>query len=439
MSHLFFVTGVLCSQAPQLPSPAEVEPTEGLFLSLESAVARLQAQSPRMLLQKESVRRALERSNQVRSELLPQFSLSATQTRQRYGNTFGLGALSGNPRNNFGARVEARQVLFDGVKYSEFKAARVARDVAEFDFEVAREDLVELTAQLYYTQLRDLQRIEIVASNLERDRALLELARRQFEAGVAIQLDITRAEVRVATQQRLLMEAHTQAADSSLQLKSLLDFDLDQELRLDRSSFDSLMAGSAVPTDTQFSAQAEQRPELRAQRMALRQAQIAQRTAKWERLPKLEAFGEWGYDSTEIFDQQEQEAWLVGLSISVPIFEGGRIAAQRRAAQALVRQNEYRLRELENEVKREFRFSRIDMDSRRAQIAIAEAEVRLGQAEVAQAEERYRKGLADNRALIDGRQALSDAENSHLQAAYLYALSRVAFARATGDVERFFE
>ena len=235
------------------------------------------------------------------------------------------------------------------------------------------------------------------------------------------------------------MEAHTQAADSSLQLKSLLDLDLDQVLRLDHSGFDSLMAGEAVEADPQYAALAEQRPELRAQRMALRQAQITQRAAKWKRLPKLEAFGEWGYDGAEAFDQEEGEAWLVGLSISVPIFEGGRIAAEQREAGALVRQNEYRLRDLENEVKREFRFSRIEMDSRRAQIAIAEDEVRLGQAEVAQAEERYREGLADNRALIDGRQALADAENSHLQAAYLYALSRVAFARATGDVERFFE
>jgi outer membrane protein TolC len=65
--------------------------------------------------------------------------------------------------------------------------------------------------------------------------------------------------------------------------------------------------------------------------------------------------------------------------------------------------------------------------------------VRLGEAEVAQSQQRYREGLADNRALIDARQNLADAEDSYLQSVYLYALSRLAFARATGDVERFFE
>ncbi|MDP4878936.1 MAG: TolC family protein, partial [Opitutales bacterium] len=183
----------------------------------------------------------------------------------------------------------------------------------------------------------------------------------------------------------------------------------------------------------------ELRPELASEQLQLDQARLTRKAAAWQRLPSIELFGEWGYDSDDAFDRDEKEAWLAGIRASIPIFEGGRIASERREAAAVVRQREYLMRDLGNRIQREFRFAMIDMDSRYAQIEIARDEIRLGRAEIEQAEERYREGLADNRELIDAQQRLSDAENSHLRAIYLYGLSRLAFARAIGSVERVLE
>lgn len=437
MSHLFFGWALVCLAQAEAMASAEV--SEEVVLTLDSAVERLKAQSPRLLFERETVKRALASQDQVRSALLPHFSVTGQQTRQRSGNSYAVSPGQGNPNSSFRSRIEARQVLFDGVKYSELGAAKIAYDVAELDYAVLLEDLLELMAQLFYTQLRDLKQVEIIETNIERDQALLALARQQYDAGAAILLDVTRAEVRVATQRRILMQAQTQAQNSLLQLKSLLDFDLERSVRVDHAEYNQLLLLELREQDSEFLALAEQRPELRSQRQAVEQAEVVKQAAAWKRLPTLEAFGDWGYDSGEIFDDEEGEAWLVGIRASIPLFEGGRIAAQKREASAALRQSEYRLRELENELKREFHFTRIDMDSRYAQIEIAQEELRLGQAEVEQAEQRYREGLADNRELIDARQNLADAENSHLQAIYFYALSRLAFARATGDVARFFE
>ena len=123
----------------------------------------------------------------------------------------------------------------------------------------------------------------------------------------------------------------------------------------------------------------------------------------------------------------------------MPLWEGGRIAAEKREAAAALRQNEYEMRDLRNRIEREFKFSIIEMDARYAQIEIASDEVRLGRDEVEQALERYREGLADNRELIDAQNRLAGAERSHLRAIYLYGLSRLAFARSIGAVERVLE
>ncbi|MEM8868647.1 MAG: TolC family protein, partial [Verrucomicrobiota bacterium] len=225
--------------------------------------------------------------------------------------------------------------------------------------------------------------------------------------------------------------------NTQLQLKALLDLDYDTELAVDRTIIDGGL--KSPPSLKKYSAQkplTEVRPELISQSILLDQAKLARKAADWQRLPSISLYGQWGYESDTVFDGDEEEGWLIGIQASVPIFEGFRIAAERREADAAVRQNTHLMKELRNEIEREFRYAMIEMDSRYAQISIARDEIRLGKDEVDQAQERYREGLADNRELIDAQERLSDAESSELRAIYLYGLSRLAFARSIGAVER---
>ena len=235
------------------------------------------------------------------------------------------------------------------------------------------------------------------------------------------------------------MEAETEVESSILELKSLLDIDLNQEVRLDNTIIEGIHAPLSIKRYGSLEALTQLRPELQSQQQVLKQAELTKLAAAWQRLPTVELFADWGYDSGKAFDNEEGEAWLVGLRATLPLWEGGRIAAEKREAAAALRQNEYEMRDLRNRIEREFKFSIIEMDARYAQIEIASDEVRLGRDEVEQALERYREGLADNRELIDAQNRLAGAERSHLRAIYLYGLSRLAFARSIGAVERVLE
>jgi len=416
-------------------------PTAPLYLTVPDIVHLVQTQNLDLFFQKESVLRALERSYQMRAALLPQISLSSSQSRQdqafQQGPSFS--GLGGKPYNAFNARISGTVTLIDADKYATYHIEKFNYLITQMDYEVVKQDLLQQALQLYFTHLQDLSRVEIIESTIARDRELLDLAIQQFDAGVAIKIDVTRAEVRVATERRNLMEAETLVTQSIYDLKALLDIDLDREVNLDRSIIEEIASPPSIKRYAAMGNYLEQRTELSRQLAELEQAQLARKAASWQRLPSIELFGDWGYDSNEIFDGDEQQAWLIGIRASMPLFEGGRIAAEKREADAAVRQNQYRMRTLRNRIVKEFRFAMIDMDSRYDQIEIAREEIRLGREEVSQAEERYREGLADNSELIDARQRLSDAENSHLRAAYLYGISRLAFARAIGKTENVLE
>ena len=421
--------------AAELPSIPD-QGAEALHLSVDDLIERVKGRNLQLLIQKESVQRALEQSYQRRAALLPQFTMRAQQTRQQIAQGFDGSQFVTPPFNSFGARVEAALSVFDTQRYADFRLARLNHAIAQNDYLVAVQDYLDQAIMIYFTHLRDLRSVEIAQGNIERELNLLELARQQFEAGAAVKIDVTRAEVRVATEKRELMEAQTDVASSALELKYLLDIDLDRVLHLDRSIIEGINAPPSIKSYGSQEVLTELRPELQSQQQALAQAELAEAAAGWQRLPRVEIFADWGYDSNEAFDGEEGEAWLIGVRANMPIWEGGRIAAEKREAKAAVRQNEYQLRDLRNRVEQEFKISIIEMDSRYDQIEIARDEIRLGRDEVDQALERYREGLADNRELIDAQIRLADAERSELRAIYLYGLSRLAFARSIGAVER---
>jgi len=424
----------------EVEEPADVElqtaEADPIRIDLEYIFERIREFSPQVLFERESMRRALEASYQQRAALLPSVTLFADQNRQQLGRGYGGASSSASPYSTFSAGIEGRQTLLDSQRYANYRLAQLEQAISEYQFEVAYQDILQQAVQLYFTVLRDMRRVEIYEGNIEREADLLKLAKHQFELGAALKIDVTRAEVRVATQRRQLMEAETLQEDSLMQLKALLDLELDVPVAVDRAIIEDIISPPEILKYASMESLSEARAELVSQQKQLEQAQLASKAAGWQRLPSLDIYGRWGWESETALDGEEEEAWLVGIEASMPLFEGGRIAAEKREAQAAVRQNDYQMRGLKLQIEREFKYAIIDMKSRYAQIDIARDEVRLGNDEVDQAMERYREGLADNRELIDAQQRLADAEQSHLQAVYLYGLSRLSFARAIGKVER---
>ncbi|CAA6678414.1 MULTISPECIES: TolC family protein [unclassified Lentimonas] len=416
-----------------LATTVEVGPQ---VMTLDAMFELIKETSPEVLYERESVRRALEQSFQQRAALLPQMALTASQTRQQFGRGFAGDAFDSSPFNSFGTRVEGTQTVFDADKYASYRIAKLEHDIAEMNYEVAVQDILDQAVLLYFTQLRDLNREKIVKGNIKRSQELLKLANDQLAAGAGVRIDVTRAESRVLQDERDLWIAKTRVKTSLLQLKALLDLDLDSELHLDESLINELRQPPAMAEyEVKGASLIGSRPELASQKKRLDQALLARKAASWRRLPSVELFGDWGYDSNEAFDGDYDKAWLVGVRASVPIFEGGRIRSQKREAAAAARQASYQMRVLEREIESEFRTSMFDMNSRYQEIELSSQEIVLGHDEVKQASLRYREGLADNRELIDAQQGLADAELSHLNSAYLYSLSRLAFARAIGAVE----
>ena len=405
-------------------------------MTLDIMFEKIRQTSPEVLIERERVRRVLEEKIQERAALLPQVSLSASQIRQQLGLGFAGEQFKSKPFNSFGSQVELTQTLFDTEQYANYELAKLEHAIAKMDYEVVYQDILDRAVNLYLTQLRDLNQKAIIEGNIARSHELLQLADDRFKAGAGVEFDVTRAKARLASDERELWTAKVNIQSSILQLKALLDMDMDSDLKLDESLINHLNSPPAVEDyrikgDTMIGL----RPELAIQKKRLDQAKLTRKAAAWQRLPSVEFFGDWGYRANDAFQDNKNEAWLLGIRASVPLFEGFKIHAQKQNANAALRQQAYQMRILERQIEREFRTALFEMNARYKEIELAKKEIEFGHTEVKQAFLRYHEGLVDNRELIDAQQRLADAERSYLNSAYQYSLSRLSFARSIGAVE----
>ncbi|GAB1487733.1 hypothetical protein MASR2M8_01740 [Opitutaceae bacterium] len=401
-------------------------------LTLSEALDAVDRTSITVLLSREAAVQAIAASQQQRAALMPNINLNASQNRSSSASFSNGNVTQNSPTNRFSGTLNATLNLLDAQNIASYSASKIAINVAELDVNVARETVTTTVAQTYFQHLRNLRRIAVLDANIARAKALLELAKTRAETGVATQIDVTRAEAVLATAEQARLQQETVVQSSELNLKQLLDLDLNEPLTL----VDFTVRRVEAPT---YAASLEQTAferrydYLRALRL-LEQNQLEVKAAKFDRLPSVSVTGNVGLASEVVFDDDNADTWAGGVSLSMPIFDSGRVRNLTNIALSRLRAQELRVRNIRLQIGAEVRLASQDARSRFAQVAVAERSLRLAEDELALAQRRFEQGVADNREVIDAQNSLAVASDNVVEAIYQYNLSRVTLARTSGDV-----
>ncbi|MCC5789400.1 MAG: TolC family protein [Opitutales bacterium] len=416
-------------------------PAEEIELTLAEALQRVEEDNFSLLINREAIQQAIAATTRERSALLPQVNLEATQTRSRFvgsgGNAFS--GAGGQPtgggsteRNRFEAGVTGSISLLDPQRIATYQASRIGIEVAELEFESLRQEVLNLVAEAYLDLVLARQRLEVFQANVERSEGFLELARNRVDAGVAAQIDLTRAEVQLAQDEQALIEQENTVFVRETAVKRLLTIPQDKSIaaRPFRTRIQEAPDLNYEFTPQMFADRSEYQQILQN----LEQNRLEVRAARWERLPSVRLFGNLGLVSETPFDGDEEEEWTVGIGASMPIFEGFRIRANTMLANSRLRATQSQMRDLKEEIESEYMLVWRDLKARLAQIEVAEKTYSLAEEELSLAEVRFEEGVADNRDLIDAQNNLAQADDNRLDAYNRYDRGRLELARVRGDV-----
>lgn len=412
-------------------APGSARAAEAATLTLEDALTTVERTNLTVLLGREAILQTVEQASLARSAILPTITGTATQRRSKSVPLTNTGVTAARATNRFDALLSGNVSLIDLQRWSTIKSTKYATEVAQADYNNAVQLVLSSVAQSYFAHLRNLRRLEVLDANIARARSLLDLAKNQLTAGVATQIDVTRAESQLAQAEQARLQQLTSDVQSELLLKRAIDIPISQPLKL--ADFSVRRGESSLQVFAEDKTTFEKRADyLRAQK-ALEQAKQEVRTTKFERLPTLTAGGTYGRGAAN-FDDQLGTQWSANIGLSVPIFDAFRAGADKRLAQSRMRSQELRLHNLELQISAELRLAAQDASSRNAQVAVAEKGQKLAQDQLRLAQQRYQNGVADNREVVEAQTQLAVADDNLLEAVFQYNLSRVELARARGDV-----
>ena len=405
---------------------------EPVALTLEQALGSVERVSLNVLLGREAAAQSLEAANQARSANLPVLNASAQQRRSQGVSIATVVVTSGRPANRFDALISGNYALYDPRLRSAAEAARAGSEAAQATYQATVQSVLADVATAYFANLRNRRRLEVLDANIKRANGILELARNQLAAGVATQIDVTRAEAQLAIAEQARLQQVTTLVAGDLVLKRLLDLEPGRELQLE--DFDMRRGGAGLYTFSDEKSLFERRAEYLAAQRTLEQNRLSVKSAEYQRLPSLSLNGNMGLAAPRFDDGSKQEQWAFGVAVSVPIFDGLRTGADRRIALSRQRAQEARLHALELQISSELRLAVQDAASRNAQVGVAEKTLGLAQEELRLARQRYQQGVADNREVLEAQTRLAEAGDNLVDAVFRYNLSRVELARARGDV-----
>jgi len=258
------------------------------------------------------------------------------------------------------------------------------------------------------------------------------MATTQRTAGTGTGIEVTRADVQLANEQQRLTVAENNLESARLQLLRVIGLNLDAKLELT----DAL---GYIPTEQPEVEQAlalarKSRAELEAQRLREQSAGLNYSSVKWERLPTVAAFGDYGSSGAGFDHVLPTRTYGVGMK--VPIFDGGRRDARRAEALSQLKQERIRTHDLQEQVTLEIKLALNSLRSAETQVVTAESGLKLAENELRQAQRRYKAGVTSSIEVTDAQTRLARARENRISALYNHNLARVDLASAMGTVER---
>lgn len=407
-------------------------------LTVQEAVATALAQHPTIRMGEAAIVAAQQRMRQREAGYLPRGAYTYAFNRQQRSVSTAVGGVQigdGQPQqrsvsqlfNFHSTNVSFSQMLFDfGRTLDAIQSASADMEANVADLETTRQTVIFNTKQAYYGLLSAQHLQRVAEETVRQNKKHLENAQARFEVGVAPRFDVTQAQVQVSNAELNLVTARNNVALGYETLRTAMGV-------TERTEFvpaDTLERKTLAVNEADMLRQAyERRPEL--YRVWAQQKAATERISELQKqyLPSVTGNAQYNWTGRE---HPLQEGWVVGVTLSVPLFDSILTTAQLGEAQAdgqrLVAQEEDLRQQITLEVRRNL------LDLRRADESIrvtAQTEVQARE-NLALAEGRYQTGVGNILEVTDAQASMTSAQANAIQALSNFKTAQAQLEKAVG-------
>jgi outer membrane protein len=424
---------LLLLAALAVPVPATSE-----SLSRAEAVARALAANPQVRKSLETQAAFLGKKQEVMADALPEVKLLGAAMRYRDPSFLNSGsfdklppefvdALTVVPTNLYDGQLVLKQTVWNFSVGAAIRGAKVAVKMSDEDIRRVRQQVALDAVQAYNGYLAALAVIRVGENAVAQKEKQLENARNRRTAGVATELEVLRFEVDLQSARTEFLRVQGQADLARGRLNAVMMLPVDAEV----APSDTL---AYVPLDLTLDDTIREawreRPEAKTAGLNERLQDEVIKVANADRLPRLDLAGAYGWAVRDLdnFFKSNYAKWSVGLTLTVPIFDGQRTAG--RVAQARAERNKATqdTLALENQIQLEAKEALDRLRVAKSVLEGAELNVKQAGRALEMTQANYRAGAATTLDVLDAQSAFTQADYRRVEALYQHANAR-ALAR----------
>jgi len=336
---------------------------------------------------------------------------------------------------NASGGFDVSQLLFDGQVFVGLIARGVALKFYEKQTEITEEMINVNVQKIYYQLVVGKQQMTSVDANIGRFEKLLKDTKEIYKQGFAERLDLDKVSVQLNNLQTEKIKIQSQLDAGNAGLKFLMNMPQKELLLLTDSITEDKIKENILADNYKY----EDRKEYQFLTIAKQLNEFNVRRYKLSYLPVLSAFGNYSKNAQrQRFDFFKGGQWfttsLIGLRLSVPIFDGFAKSARVQKAKIEVQRSNNTIEQLKSSIDNDVAQARLKITASMVTMDNQKRNIELAEKVYNTTKIKYEQGLGNNQEIYNAQTELKIAQNNYYSALYDAIIAKIDYQKATGKL-----
>lgn len=338
-------------------------------------------------------------------------------------------------KNNSALTFQAEQSIISPQLFQASRASKYVREKNDLNVESTKINTIVDVSKAYYDILTSEEQIKIISENISRLERQLTEATSRYEVGLVDKTDHKRAQISLNNAKASLKSAIENRKFKYDFLKSILNIPAQENVSL---SFANQSMESNILLDTAELLQVANRVEFKQIQNLQEIQKLNTQYQKWNFLPRLNAYANYGLnyrnnDFSNLYNDNIPSS-NVGLSLSVPIFQGGKRIHEIRKSELQETRLELDLQNLENQISAQYSAAMASYRANMNEWRNAKGNMELSEEVYNTIKLQYDAGIKTYLELMTAETDLKTSQLNYLNALYAVLVSKLDIQKALGTV-----
>ena len=331
--------------------------------------------------------------------------------------------------------ITLKQTLFDGQVFVGLQARDASLQYYHERQEITEQMIRSNIYKIYYQLLIARTQIDQIDANITNQQALLRNSTELFKNGFAEQLDVDKATVQLANLQSEKIQTEFNVANGYLALKVLMGMPVRDSLHLTDTITYDMVRDAALGDNYNYS----DRHEYKLLQVGKQLNEFDIKRYKKMYIPTASLTANYAQNQyTNEFNLGAKNSWFpttyVGLSVSVPIFDGFYKDANIKQAKLRLQQTENNMDSLKIRIDNDVKEAQLRFSASLATLDYQKKNMDLSERVYEQTRKKYEQGLGSNLEITNALTDQKTAQTAYFGALYNAVIARVDYITAIGKL-----